>query len=114
MRGARPEPERGWTCRLSWIGLLGLALGLGCQAPPSWSGVELYQRLNCWACHDQTQLHPASAPSLAGIGRCLDKPVLVLQLTRPRQRCPESRMPSFAFLRPEEKQALLAYLQQER
>lgn len=98
-------------CWRLWLVSWGLVLLVGCQsAQPLLSGPELYQRLNCWACHERRELAAVAAPDLREAGRRLAPAALEEQLLTPRRRRADSRMPSFAFLRPEEIRELMAYL----
>lgn len=79
-------------------------------ADPTWAreftGEELAARLGCRACHSWQGKGGAQAPSLDGVGQRLSRPELERQLTR----TPSRRMPSFAFLRPQDWEALLTFL----
>jgi hypothetical protein len=106
-----------------WPGLLaglGLSLALACgPGPPrEISGPDLARRLGCFACHvlngqGGRQEGPQGenrAPSLDGIGARLSLRELETSLSHPRRRHPGARMPSYDYLRPQEKQALLDFL----
>jgi cbb3-type cytochrome oxidase cytochrome c subunit len=67
--------------------------------------------LACHGCHALQGQSGNVGPSLEGIGNCLDRQELELQLLTPRRRQHDSRMPSFAFVRPLELQGLLDFLQ---
>ncbi len=95
------------------IGLLSMWL-TGCRQPAPLTGAELYQRLNCWACHERELQGQPQAPTLANLGARLPSAALEMQLTAPRQRRSSSRMPSFAFVPPAERRVLIDYLRQRR
>lgn len=73
-------------------------------------GEDIFARLACRACHSRDGQEGKKGPSLAGIGQSLSIQAMQEQLQTPRQRHPASRMPSFAFVRPDDFQALLDYL----
>lgn len=75
--------------------------------PRDFTGEELSHRLGCRACHGWHGAGGTKAPALDGVGRRLSLPDLERQLTS----TPSRRMPSFAFLRPQDWQALLTFLQ---
>lgn len=93
-------------CRGTLSALLLLSL-----AAPAWpgdlTGEELATRLGCRACHRWQGTGGTRAPSLEGVGTRRSRQELEQQLTRSSGR----RMPSFAFLRPQEWQALLTFLE---
>lgn len=78
---------------------------------PGWSGdftgEELAHRLGCRACHTWQGAGGTQAPALDGVGQRLSPPELERRLTS----TPSRRMPSFAFLRPRDWQALLTFLE---
>jgi hypothetical protein len=82
-------------------------------APPS-LGQELYQRLSCHGCHALQGRGGEVGPILEGVGSCLSRNELETQILTPRRREADSRMPSFAFVRPTELQALLDFLESLR
>lgn len=98
----------------------GLALGLAgglpelCRAEErvrSAPGPELYARLACHGCHALEGRGGTLGPALDRVGSRRSREELAVQLMTPRRRHLDSRMPSFAFVRPEELQTLLDYLQ---
>ena len=95
-----------------WLAGLGLTLlGTLAAAPgPQVSGPELAQRLGCWACHSLSSQRGPKAASLKHIGTSLSPEDLRAVLTRPLSRHPQAKMPSYAYLRPWEMQALINYL----
>lgn len=110
--------SRRWLWRQ--LGLLTLALGLilaGCQQQPKanadlpLAGAELYHRLACHGCHSRHDSGGTLGPPLDHLERRLPRTEVAKQLLTPRQRHAESRMPSFAFVRPQELQILLNFLQ---
>ena len=98
-----------------WAGLLaGLGLMLACSwtsAPPQeFSGRDLAHRLGCFACHSLGGQGGAIASPLDGVGARLSPGELSIMLTHPRQLRPKVKMPSYAYLRPQEQQALIEFL----
>jgi nitric oxide reductase subunit C len=98
---------------------LGLQLGVCQTAFPSpaalkttiESGRNLHQRLSCHGCH---ALHGGGGevgPALDGVGSRLTRGDLETQILTPRRRQADSRMPSFAFVKPSEIRELLDFLQ---
>jgi cbb3-type cytochrome oxidase cytochrome c subunit len=80
------------------------------QSTPS-SGQNLYCRLSCHGCHILKEQGFKQGPDLDGISRVLSRKELEIQLTTPRHRKKNSRMPSFAFVQPMELQSLLDFLE---
>ncbi len=80
-------------------------------AAPAWpqefTGEELAHRLGCRACHTWQGAGGTHGPALDGVGQRRSRPELAQQLTS----TPSRRMPSFAFLRPQDWQALLTFLE---
>jgi len=91
----------------------GAAFGAGQAAPqaPPAPGQELYSRLACYGCHTLQGKGGKVGPALDRIGSTLSGEELATQLSTPRCRRNDSRMPSFAFVRPFELQGLVDYLQ---
>lgn len=75
------------------------------------SGSDLYQRLSCHGCHAWHNRGGEVGPVLDGVGGRSTREALETQILTPRQRQADSRMPSFAFVKPAEIQALLDFLQ---
>ena len=99
----------------TWAGLAtALALTLIWACGPGTrrelSGPELARRLECFACHSLHGQGGKEAAPLDGVGARLSPEELQTSLNHPRRRHPGARMPSYAYLRPEEEQALLVYL----
>lgn len=96
---------------------LGLALGvvLACSwssAPAQDSpGAELARRLGCFACHALNGRGGNRAAALDGVGTRLTPGQLRRAITFPRRLHPGARMPSYAYLPPEEQEALVHYLE---
>ena len=90
--------------------LLTLAFSLAAAPAPEVSAPELTQRLGCWACHSRQGEGGKRAASLDQIGARLAPGDLQGVLARPRSRHPGAKMPSYAYLRPQEMQALVDYL----
>lgn len=91
---------------------LGLSLGwTAAAATREFSGTELARRLGCWACHSLGGQGGTQATPLDRIGARFSPAELAQVLTCPRSRHPQAKMPSYAFLRPEEMQVLIDYLQ---
>lgn len=97
------------------LGLAALVLVFipACGSPPpkEFSGAELVQRLGCLACHGLADSAAAGASYLDGIGSRLSREELTESLTHPRRRKPRVKMPSYAYVRPGEIEALVAYLE---
>ena len=94
-----------------------LAVGAGAFASanpdpsPRELGQDIFQRLACHGCHSPSSPASHQGPDLGQVGQRLGPADLLTQLSTPRQRRADSRMPSFAFVRPHEIQALLEYVQ---
>ncbi|AEB08581.1 c-type cytochrome [Desulfobacca acetoxidans] len=108
--------RRLWLTLANAVFCLSLA---GCQETPPvprepqttiQKGLELSQRLSCWGCHQHQGQGADLGPNLDGVGNRLARAELEGQLQTPRGRHPDSRMPSFAFIRPFEQKALVDYL----
>ncbi len=69
---------------------------------------ELARRLGCFACHNHDSGHLA-AP-LDEVGSRLSRDQLNIVLAQPRRLYPAARMPSYAYLPAEERQALVDFL----
>lgn len=92
------------------VGVIALALAAMFPATPApaqeMAGKELVGRLGCLACHSLGGQGGRKAPAWDGLGARRSPQAIRTQLTHPKSR----RMPSFAFLRPGELDALVAYL----
>ena len=75
------------------------------------SGTHLFQSLACHGCHSVQGQGSTEGPDLDGVGNRLSRQELEVQLKTPRLRRSDSRMPSFAFVRPQELDKLLDFLQ---
>jgi Cytochrome c len=75
------------------------------------SGQNLYYSLSCHGCHLLKEQGFKQGPDLDGISSVLSRGELEIQLTTPRHRQKDSRMPSFAFVQPMELQILLDFLE---
>jgi cbb3-type cytochrome oxidase cytochrome c subunit len=91
------------------LGETGLTAGHPAADPAS-LGHDLYQRLSCHGCHALQGRGGEVGPTLDRVGSRLAREELETQLLTPRRRQANSRMPSFAFVRPLELQALLDFL----
>lgn len=96
---------------------LGLAAALGVvvafsltAAAQEVSGADLARRLGCWACHSLSGRGGSRALSLDTIGSRLSAPQFQQMLTHPRRLHPGAKMPSYAYLRPGEMEALVNFL----
>lgn len=89
---------------------LSLAVCLSSASGQEFKGADLAPRLGCWACHSLQGSGGVQASRLEGIGRRLSLADLQKILTYPRQVHPGAKMPSYAYLRPAEQQALLDFL----
>lgn len=74
-------------------------------------GRDLYQRLSCHGCHALHGKDGEMGPALNGVGSRLARGDLETQILTPRRRRTDSRMPSFAFIKPDELRQLLDFLQ---
>jgi ubiquinol-cytochrome c reductase cytochrome b subunit len=106
--------------RLAWgtavlvilLGGTGLTAGHPVADPATPTlGQDLYQRLSCRGCHAWQGRGGEVGPVLNGVGSRLSRTELETQILTPRRRQADSRMPSFAFVRPKELQALLDFLE---
>ncbi len=88
-----------------------LSPGQAAEPAPPASGQGLYDRLACHGCHARQGQGGTVGPALDGVGSRLSRDDLELQLSTPRQRQADSRMPSFAFVRPFELRELVDFLQ---
>ena len=75
------------------------------------SGAHLFHGLACCGCHELSGQGDKAGTDLDGVGSRLSRQELEVQLKTPRQRRSASRMPSFAFVRPQELDKLLDFLQ---
>lgn len=96
----------------AWAVGLGLMLlfSLAAAPVPDFTGPELAVRLGCWSCHALKGRGGTAGVPLDGVGGRLSAADLAAVLTRPRSRLPGAKMPSYAYLRPGEMQALTEYL----
>lgn len=101
---------KNWAWLLVGLGLLGACSG-GPTPPPEVSGADLARRLGCFACHVRGGQGDKPASPLDGVGSRLSPGDLQKILTFPRQLHPGAKMPSYAYLRPFEQQALLEFLE---
>ena len=99
-----------WAALAAGVGL-SLALAGGAGSSPEDNGADLARRLGCFACHSLRGQGGKEAAPLDGVGARLSRPELAASLSHPRQRHPGARMPSYEYLRPDEKQAMLDFLQ---
>jgi mono/diheme cytochrome c family protein len=74
-------------------------------------GAELAGRLGCLACHAPNRTGSKLAAPLDGVGGRLTARELATAITYPRQRHPQAKMPSYAYLPPMEQAALVEFLQ---
>jgi cytochrome c oxidase subunit 2 len=79
----------------------------GVQKAPA---AELARRLGCFACHSLHGRGGSIAVPLDGVGGRLTPEQLRLVLDHPRKLHPGAKMPSYAYLPPEERQALAEFL----
>ena len=96
---------------------MGLALALLLAGPGSRAqaqrpqGAELAGRLGCLACHALNGPGGKFAAPLNGVGTRLTAGELAIAIAYPRQRHPQAKMPSYAYLPPMEQTALVEFLQ---
>jgi hypothetical protein len=92
--------------------IAGLGLSLACGPGPAPAqepaAPDLARRLGCFACHGEGRGY--RAPTLEGVGNRLPREQLQVVLTQPRKLYPGAKMPSYAYLPAEERQALLDFL----
>jgi hypothetical protein len=74
-------------------------------------GAELAERLGCLACHAAPGPGGQLAAPLNGVGARLTPRELGIAIAYPRQRHPQAKMPSYAYLPPTEQVALVEFLQ---
>jgi len=101
---------------LAWLAGLGLAGWFNLSSAPAQEApaqespaADLARRLGCFACHHPGPGHRA-AP-LDHVGARLSQQQLQIVLTQPRQLHPSARMPSYAYLPADERQALPDFLE---
>ena len=89
---------------------LGLSLTWGLRSPSAqeMGAPDLARRLGCFACHGEGRGYRAQ--SLEGVGARLPHAQLQVVLSQPRKLYPGAKMPSYAYLPAEERQALLDFL----
>jgi len=87
---------------------LSLAWSLSAASAQELSAADLARRLGCFACHGAGRGYPAR--SLEGVGHRLPRAQLQVVLTQPRKLYPGAKMPSYAYLPDEERQALADFL----
>ena len=87
---------------------LSLAWGLSAASAQEMGAADLARRLGCFACHGEGPGY--RAPALEGVGARLPRAQLQVVLTQPRQLYPGAKMPSYAYLPAEERQALVDFL----
>ena len=90
---------------------LGLLLAGAASSAQEPSAPELSGRLGCFACHSLQGRGGKLAIPLDGAGDRFTPVQLETLLTRPRQIHPGAKMPSYAYLPREERQALVDFLQ---
>jgi len=86
------------------LGLI-LAFSLGSARAQGPSGEELVKRLNCQGCHALAGQGGSRGPGWDGAGQRLSPEAVEKQVLSPK-----GQMPNFAHLRPEELNAVMAYL----
>lgn len=72
---------------------------------------DLARRLGCFACHALNGAGGNLALPLDGVGARLAPQKLQIALTYPRQLHPGAKMPSYAYLPPQEQEALVKYME---
>jgi hypothetical protein len=95
------------------LALVSLLAGVGssrAQAQPL-PGAELAGRLGCLACHAWQGQGGRLAAPLDGVGARLTARELGIAIAYPRQRHPRAKMPSYAYLPPQEQAVLVEFLQ---
>ena len=94
---------------------LALALLLACAGSRAQAqrpqGGELAGRLGCLACHALNGPGDKLAAPLDGVGTRLTAGELAIAIAYPRQRHPQAKMPSYAYLPAMEQAALVEFLQ---
>ena len=90
---------------------LGLSLTWGLSAAPAQESWAPRTWPGAWAALPATvRAGATAAQSLEGVGARLPRDQLQVVLTQPRQLYPGAKMPSYAYLPAEERQALLDFL----
>ena len=92
---------------LATLGLF-LASAAAAQEPRA---ADLAGRLGCFACHALRGQGGKVAAPLDGAATRLNPEQLETVLTHPRRLHPGAKMPGYAYLPPEERQALVDFLQ---
>ncbi len=72
---------------------------------------DLASHLGCFACHSLNGAGGSLALPLDGVGARLSPQKLQIALTYPRQLHPGAKMPSYAYLPPQEQEALVKYME---
>jgi mono/diheme cytochrome c family protein len=100
--------------RLGAAAVLAAACFLAGAVSPEPPGARLARRLGCFACHSPERPQGAVAGRLNGLGERLSPAELQSVLLYPRSLHPGAKMPSYAYLPPDELQSLLEFLQSLR
>jgi len=90
------------------LGLLAACTLAPAQEP---SAPDLARRLGCFACHSLGGRGGKTAASLDRVATRLAPAQLQIVLNHPRKLHPGAKMPSYAYLPAEERQALADFLQ---
>lgn len=96
---------------LALLPLLLLAGSLSWGQTPERQIPDLASRLGCFACHALQGQGGNLAPPLDGVGARLSPQKLQIALTHPRQLHPGAKMPSYAYLPPQEQEVLVKYME---
>ena len=106
--------DRWWAMPTLLFWALALIAACTSAPPPEISGPDLARRLGCLACHALNGAGGAAASRLDGVGDRLTPAELQETLAQPRRRHPGAKMPSYAYVRPGEMQALVDFLTDNR
>lgn len=79
--------------------------------PEAQKGLQVYEEQGCAACHTINNAGGAAGPDLSRVGRQRTADWLRGFITDPTTVNPNSEMPAYDYLTPEELEALIAYLQ---
>ncbi|MFZ5448867.1 MAG: c-type cytochrome [Thermodesulfobacteriota bacterium] len=99
---------------LAVLQALTLAGALSWGQTPESQGLDLANRLGCYACHSLKGAGGKLASALDGAGARLSPEKLKIAITNPRQLHPHAKMPSYAYLPAPEQEVLVDYLESLR
>ena len=77
-------------------------------------GAALFKENHCFACHQLNGVGGTAGPALDDVGSRLDVATIEQQLRDPKSRYPNSVMPLFSNLSPDDIKALAEFLEQQK